>query len=152
MCGWSRGRRAAVEGQDARLPLEQRPPLAAGVGNRDYKGSSINIVDFAPGEEKLKKSDSRWKAIILLWSCRDVAVCHRKVLPSGWRTDGATRRFTWNRRPTRRVRSGWLSRVCMLAIPGERTWLTATATLCLPESGFPRSTAISSRQVGCRTQ
>jgi len=49
-------------------------------GNRDYKGSTIQIVDLAGGEAKLKKFDSRFKAVILLCGCRDVAVCHRKVL------------------------------------------------------------------------
>lgn len=49
-------------------------------GNRDYKGSTIDIVDFAAGEEKLKKFDSRFGSVILLCGCREVAVCHRKVL------------------------------------------------------------------------
>ena len=49
-------------------------------GNQDYKGSTIQIVDLAGGEAKLKTFDSRFKAVILLCGCRDVAVCHRKVV------------------------------------------------------------------------
>jgi len=54
-------------------------------GNRNYKGTfeQIEIADFPAGETRLRKflaKDAVFKAIVLLCGCKDVNICHRKVL------------------------------------------------------------------------
>lgn len=51
-------------------------------GNRNYKGTfeQIEIVDFPAGEQRLRQLTAGGKSVILLCSCKDVNVCHRKVL------------------------------------------------------------------------
>jgi uncharacterized protein (DUF488 family) len=62
-------------------------------GNRNYKGTSeqIEIADFPTGERRLREIVATGKAAILLCGCRDVNVCHRKVvaerLAQAWQAD-----------------------------------------------------------------
>jgi hypothetical protein len=62
-------------------------------GNRNYKGTfeQIEIADFPTGEKRLRESIAPGKAVALLCGCRDVNVCHRKVvaerLAQAWKTD-----------------------------------------------------------------
>ncbi|RPI60262.1 MAG: DUF488 domain-containing protein [Planctomycetaceae bacterium] len=63
-------------------------------GNKNYKGTfeQIEIADFPTGETRLRElltkdaagstasSPTSGKSIILMCGCRDVNVCHRKVL------------------------------------------------------------------------
>ena len=51
-------------------------------GNRNYKGTfeQIEIADFPAGEKRLREITNTGKAVVLLCGCRDVNVCHRKVL------------------------------------------------------------------------
>ena len=51
-------------------------------GNRNYKGTvdQIEIADFPAGEKRLRELTATGKAVVLLCGCRDVEVCHRKVL------------------------------------------------------------------------
>jgi uncharacterized protein (DUF488 family) len=62
-------------------------------GNRNYKGTfeQIEIADFPTGETRLRELAATGKAIVLLCGCRDVNVCHRKVLADwlaqAWQAD-----------------------------------------------------------------
>ena len=62
-------------------------------GNRNYKGTfqQIEIADFPAGEKRLRKITAPGKAVVLLCGCRDVNVCHRKVvaemLAATWEAD-----------------------------------------------------------------
>jgi uncharacterized protein (DUF488 family) len=51
-------------------------------GNRNYRGTfeQIEIADFPTGEQRLHEITSTGKAVVLLCGCRDVNVCHRKVV------------------------------------------------------------------------
>jgi uncharacterized protein (DUF488 family) len=54
-------------------------------GNVNYKGTfeQIEIADFLAGEKRLREllaKDATGKAVVLMCGCRDVNVCHRKVL------------------------------------------------------------------------
>jgi uncharacterized protein (DUF488 family) len=54
-------------------------------GNVNYKGTfeQIEIADFPAGEKRLREllaRDATGKAVVLMCGCRDVNVCHRKVL------------------------------------------------------------------------
>ena len=51
-------------------------------GNVNYKGTfeQIEIADFPAGETRLREIAATGKAIVLLCGCRDINVCHRKVL------------------------------------------------------------------------
>jgi uncharacterized protein (DUF488 family) len=51
-------------------------------GNVNYKGTfeQIKIADFPAGEKRLREITATGKAVVLLCGCRDVNVCHRKVL------------------------------------------------------------------------
>ena len=51
-------------------------------GNRNYKGTfaEIEIADFPAGEKRLREIAATGKAVVLLCACRDVNICHRKVL------------------------------------------------------------------------
>jgi uncharacterized protein (DUF488 family) len=51
-------------------------------GNRNYKGTfeQIEIADFPAGEKRLREITTPGNAVVLLCGCRDVNVCHRKVL------------------------------------------------------------------------
>ena len=62
-------------------------------GNRNYKGTfdQIEIADFPAGEQSLRELTDAGKAVVLLCGCRDVNVCHRKVLAEwlaqSWKAD-----------------------------------------------------------------
>jgi uncharacterized protein (DUF488 family) len=62
-------------------------------GNRNYKGTfeQIEIADFPAGEKRLREIVAPGKAVVLLCGCRDVNVCHRKVvaelLAQAWQAD-----------------------------------------------------------------
>ena len=62
-------------------------------GNRNYKGTfeQIEIADFPAGELRLRALTANSKAIVLMCGCRDVNVCHRKVLAerlaTAWKAD-----------------------------------------------------------------
>jgi uncharacterized protein (DUF488 family) len=62
-------------------------------GNRNYKGTfeQIEIADFPAGEKRLREITGTGKAVVLLCGCRDVTVCHRKVvaemLAATWQAD-----------------------------------------------------------------
>jgi uncharacterized protein (DUF488 family) len=62
-------------------------------GNRNYKGTfaEIEIADFPAGEKRLREIITPGRAVVLLCGCRDVAVCHRKVvaemLAQAWNAD-----------------------------------------------------------------
>jgi uncharacterized protein (DUF488 family) len=51
-------------------------------GNRNYKGTfeQIEIADFPAGKKRLREIAAPGKAIVLLCACRDVNICHRKVV------------------------------------------------------------------------
>jgi uncharacterized protein (DUF488 family) len=51
-------------------------------GNRNYKGTfeQIEIADFPAGEKRLRELTATGKAVVLMCGCRDVNICHRKVL------------------------------------------------------------------------
>ncbi|MBI5725030.1 MAG: DUF488 domain-containing protein [Planctomycetes bacterium] len=51
-------------------------------GNRNYKGTfeQIEIVDFATGRMAIEGLVRNGRSIVLMCGCRDVEVCHRKVL------------------------------------------------------------------------
>ena len=51
-------------------------------GNRNYKGTfeQIEIAHFSAGEKRLREITAPGKAIVLLCGCRDVNLCHRKVV------------------------------------------------------------------------
>jgi uncharacterized protein (DUF488 family) len=54
-------------------------------GNKNYKGTfeQIKIVDFPAGEQRLREllaKDASGKAVVLMCGCRDVNVCHRKIV------------------------------------------------------------------------
>ena len=62
-------------------------------GNRNYKGTfeQIEIADFPAGEKRLREITATGRAVVLLCGCRDVNVCHRKVLADrlaqAWKAD-----------------------------------------------------------------
>ena len=62
--------------------LAERYAWLKELGNRNYKGTfeQIEIVDFDAGEQRLRELTAGGKSVILLCSCKDVNVCHRKVL------------------------------------------------------------------------
>lgn len=62
--------------------LGQRYAWLKELGNRNYKGTfeQIEIADFPAGEERLRELTAGGKSVILLCACKDVNVCHRKVL------------------------------------------------------------------------
>jgi uncharacterized protein (DUF488 family) len=62
-------------------------------GNRNYKGTfeQIEIANFPAGEKHLREITAPGKAVVLMCGCRDVNVCHRKVvaemLAESWQAD-----------------------------------------------------------------
>jgi uncharacterized protein (DUF488 family) len=65
-------------------------------GNRNYKGTfaEIEIADLPTGEKRLREflaKDATGKAVVLMCACRDINVCHRKVLAEwlaqAWKAD-----------------------------------------------------------------
>jgi uncharacterized protein (DUF488 family) len=62
-------------------------------GNRNYKGTfeQIEIADFPAGEKRLREITAPGKAVVLLCGCKDVNLCHRKVvaemLAATWEAD-----------------------------------------------------------------
>jgi len=62
-------------------------------GNRNYKGTfeQIEIADYPDGEKHLREIIATGKVVVLLCGCRDVNVCHRKVLAErlaqAWKAD-----------------------------------------------------------------
>ena len=51
-------------------------------GNVNYKGTfaEIQIADFDAGEKRLRELTASGRPVVLLCGCRDVNVCHRKVI------------------------------------------------------------------------
>ena len=51
-------------------------------GNRNYKGTfeQIEIADFPAGQKRLRELTATGKSVVLMCGCRDVNVCHRKVV------------------------------------------------------------------------
>ncbi len=62
--------------------LGERYTWLRAFGNVNYKGTfeQIKIADFDAGEIRLREITATGKAVVLLCGCRDVNVCHRKVL------------------------------------------------------------------------
>ena len=62
--------------------LGERYTWLRAFGNVNYKGTfeQIKIADFPAGEKRLRDITATGKAVVLLCGCRDVNVCHRKVL------------------------------------------------------------------------
>jgi uncharacterized protein (DUF488 family) len=62
--------------------LGERYTWLRAFGNVNYKGTveQIQIADFPAGEKRLRELSADGKAVVLLCACRDVNVCHRKVL------------------------------------------------------------------------
>jgi uncharacterized protein (DUF488 family) len=62
--------------------LNERYTWLRAFGNVNYKGTfeQIEIADFPTGEQRLREIAATGKAVVLLCACRDVNVCHRKVL------------------------------------------------------------------------
>lgn len=77
-------------------------------GNVNYKGTfeQIAIVDFPAGEERLREITATGKAVVLLCGCRDVNVCHRKVL-ADWLAQAWTADVVHLTRPDNGISSGW---------------------------------------------
>src|SRR6266853_6783311 len=48
------------------------------LGNRNYRGGPIDIVDYERGLYTLEGLLQRWPAALLLCVCRTVETCHRK--------------------------------------------------------------------------
>jgi len=51
-------------------------------GNVNFKGTfaEIQIADFDAGEKRLRELTASGRPVVLLCGCRDVNVCHRKVI------------------------------------------------------------------------
>jgi uncharacterized protein (DUF488 family) len=54
-------------------------------GNKNYKGTfeQIEIADFRAGQQRLREllaQSATVKAVVLMCGCRDVNICHRKVV------------------------------------------------------------------------
>ena len=48
------------------------------LGNRNYRGGEIAIVDYPTGLQQIAAVLQDWPAVILLCVCADVQTCHRK--------------------------------------------------------------------------
>ncbi len=62
--------------------LSERYTWLRAFGNVNYKGTfeQIEIADFPAGQQRLREIADTGKAVVLMCGCRDVNVCHRKVL------------------------------------------------------------------------
>lgn len=62
--------------------LGERYTWLRAFGNVNFKGTfeQIKIADFPAGEQRLREITATGKAVVLMCGCRDVNVCHRKVL------------------------------------------------------------------------
>jgi uncharacterized protein (DUF488 family) len=47
------------------------------LGNRNYRGGEIEIVEYEAGRELVREQLSTGRSVILMCVCRDVATCHR---------------------------------------------------------------------------
>ncbi len=54
-------------------------------GNRNYKGGSVEIADYAKGLREIKEIGG---PCVLMCTCKDAATCHRTVLASMLHADG----------------------------------------------------------------
>ena len=48
------------------------------LGNRNYRGGPIDIVDYAKGMRTIEGLLVHWPAAVILCVCADVTTCHRK--------------------------------------------------------------------------
>ena len=69
-------------GQALRTRLGDRYVWLREFGNVNFKGTfeQIKIADFPAGEKRLRELIATGKAVVLMCGCRDVNVCHRKVV------------------------------------------------------------------------
>ena len=55
------------------------------LGNRNYKGGPISIVDYEAGKAAIERSG---RPVILTCVCRDYTTCHRRAVAERLREEG----------------------------------------------------------------
>jgi uncharacterized protein (DUF488 family) len=65
--------------------LDSRYRHVRELGNVNYKGGPIELVDFDAGRELIEQSD---RPVILMCVCRDPRICHRTVVAHRLREAG----------------------------------------------------------------
>ena len=55
------------------------------LGNRNYKGGDIELVDLPDGLRHLEALLAEYAAVILMCACRDLGTCHRRVVADACR-------------------------------------------------------------------
>lgn len=74
-------------GYSLRAKFGDRYHHVKALGNANYKGGSVEIVDYAAGRDTIESLD---KPVILMCACGDPATCHRTVVAEMLRADGFT--------------------------------------------------------------
>ena len=58
------------------------------LGNRNYKGGPIQLVDLEAGVAALTTATATWPAAIVLCACPSVTTCHRRLIAQRLAQDG----------------------------------------------------------------
>jgi len=66
----------------SRMRLEKRLGVRyrhlSALGNVNYKGGSVRILDYQGGKAAIQSLLATFQALVLLCVCKDVTLCHRK--------------------------------------------------------------------------
>jgi hypothetical protein len=84
----------------SRNPAFRKAPLQAllgaryvhaqALGNRNYQGGPVDIVDYPTGLRTIAALLDQWGAAILMCACAEVEECHRKGVGEGLSADLGT--------------------------------------------------------------
>lgn len=80
-----RSRAPVWNGSNFREVFGARYKHVKALGNRNYKGGPIALVDFEAGLEQIRASG---RPVILMCACKDYDVCHRKTIAERLRPIG----------------------------------------------------------------
>jgi uncharacterized protein (DUF488 family) len=64
--------------------------LGASLGNRNYKGGPIDIIDLDRGLQVLRTTIADGHTVVVMCMCPQVGECHRQVVLDQLRADGLT--------------------------------------------------------------
>lgn len=80
-----RSRNPTWSGGNLRAVLGDRYRHVKDLGNRNYRGGPIDLVDYEAGRQQIEQSD---KPVILMCVCSDYARCHRSTIAARLRAEG----------------------------------------------------------------
>ena len=74
---WNQSRLARLLGQQYRH--------VKALGNRNYKGGDIELVDLPGGLRQIEALLADYKAVVLMCACCELGTCHRRVVADACR-------------------------------------------------------------------